>query len=109
MRAEKKVMVMSIIHPFDSVEVIGVFDDVTELQTAFKVVFEKSSELKANITNLHIYECPLNKIIAEFYPDDYDAPDSVGNFMENQKDICDEILGKEYLESIKENQKKHLC
>lgn len=64
-----------------------------------KSIFEEKSK-KLNdselwiddISNLHIYECPLNKMIGVFYPDDYDNPNSVESFMEKQDDISEVIL-----------------
>lgn len=105
---DKEVMVLTVLHPFDTVEVLGVFDDKQELARVCHYIIEKETSLMNDINHLHIYKCPLNKIIAEFYPEDYDDPESVGSFLENRPDICDEILGEEFLNSIREKQKRKL-
>lgn len=89
---EKTVMVLSVIHPFDTVEVLGVFDDKDALIRECTTIIEKEKTLIDDISNLRIFECPLNKMIGVFYPDDYDNPNSVGSFMEKQDDISEVIL-----------------
>ena len=101
---EKSVMVLSVIYPYDSVEVLGVFDDKTALRKECISIIKKDKVLVDDITNLHIYECPLNKMIGVFYPSDYDDPDSTGSFLEEQNDISAEVLGDEYLNEIIERQ-----
>lgn len=101
---EKSVMVLTVIHPYDSVEVLGVFDDKTSLKKECITIIDKDSYLVDDISNLHIYICPLNKMIGIFYPNDYDNPDSIGSFFEEQNDISAEILGEEFLSAIREKQ-----
>lgn len=88
----KSVMVLTVVHPYDTVEVLGVFDDKDALRRECSVLLKKEEILIDDITNLHIFTCPLNKFIGVFYPNDYDDPNSVGSFMENQEDISAEIL-----------------
>lgn len=101
---EKSVMVLTVIYPYDTVEVLGVFDDKTALKRECIAIIGKDKSLIDDISNLHIYECPLNKMIGVFYPDDYDNADSIGSFFEEQKDISAEILGEEFLAAIRERQ-----
>lgn len=102
----KKVMVLSVVHPFDSVEVLGVFDDVEKLREECHKVIRKEDYVCRDIFNLHIYECTLNDMFAEFYPLDDDGPDGLGWYMENQEDICDEILGEEFIQELKTKQRE---
>lgn len=99
---EKSVMILTVIHPYDSIQVLGVFDDKTVLRRECINIIEKDSFLVNDITNLHIYECPLNKMIGVFYPCDYDNPDSIGTFFEEQNDISAEVMGEDFINEIKE-------
>lgn len=85
-------MVLTVVHPYDTVEILGVFDDKDALRKECSVLLKKEESLFDDISNLHIFRCPLNNMIGVFYPNDYDDPNSVGSFMENQEDISDEIL-----------------
>lgn len=100
----KSVMILTVRSPFDTVEVLGVFDDKTALRRECITIIEKDQALVDDISNLHIYECPLNKMIGVFYPTDYDDPDSIGSFFEKQNDISAEVLGEEFINAIKERQ-----
>lgn len=102
---EKSVMVLTVIHPYDTVEVLGVFDDKTALRKECITIVGKDKYLVDDISNLHIYECPLNKMIGVFYPDDYDNADSMGSFFEEQIDISAEVLGEEFLEAKRETER----
>lgn len=103
---EKKVMVLSIICPYDSVEVLGVFDDIEKLRQECHKVIQMDTHLQQDISNLHIYECTLNHIFAEFYPISYDKLDDRGWYLENQEDICSEILGDEFIQKLRAKQKE---
>lgn len=92
----KMVMVLTVTHPFDSVEVLGIFDDKEILRKQCFFIIEKDTYLYKNIQNLHIFKCPLNKMIGEFYPVDCDNTDILGMFLENQDDISEEILGENF-------------
>lgn len=100
------VMVLTVKHPFDSVEVLGVFTDKKVLKDICLSIIRKERVLMDDIGNLHIYRCQLNKMIGEFYPYDYDDPDSVGTFLENQEDIGNELLGEDFLAEMIERQKR---
>lgn len=99
------VMVLTVQHPYDTVEVLGVFTDEVVLKDTCLSIIYKESVLIDDIRNLHIYRCQLNQMIGEFYPYDYDEPDGVGTFLENQKDICNEILGEDFLTEMIERQR----
>lgn len=94
---EKRIMVLTVQHPYDSVEVLGVFDDKETLKKACLAIVDKDEYLISDIVgNLHIFECPINKLTGDFYPNDYDDPNSIGVFMENQDDICKEVLDEDF-------------
>ncbi|MCM1181023.1 MAG: hypothetical protein NC347_12250 [Clostridium sp.] len=103
---EKKVMVLSIIHRYDSVEVLGVFDDIEKLRQICHKIIQTDTYLQQDISYLHIYRCVLNHMFAEFYPDDYDEPDGEGCYLEQQEDICDEILGDEFMRELRMKQEE---
>ncbi len=106
MSDEKKIMVLSVIHPYDSVAVLGIFDDIEKLRQDCYKVIQTEDYLLQDISNLHIYECTLNHMFAEFYPFDYDKPDGRGWYFENQEDICGEILGDEFIQKLRMKQKE---
>lgn len=103
---EKKVMVLSVIHPYDSVEVLGIFDDIEKLRQECYKVIQTDEILLEDISSLHIYECTLNHMFAEFYPFDYDKLDGRGWYVENQEDICGEILDDELIQELRMKQKE---
>ena len=108
MSDKKKVMVLSVIHPYDSVEVLGIFDDVEKLRQECYKVIQTEELLLRDISNLHIYECTLNHMFAEFYPCDYDEPEGMGWYFEEQEDICSEILGDDFIQQLKMKQNEKL-
>lgn len=90
-------MVLSVCHPYDTVEVLGVFTDIDILKQVCHSLIYKESELIEDIGNLHIYRCPVNKMIGEFYPLDYDDPNSTGTYMEEEPLQLEKYLAKNLL------------